>query len=348
MRSHIVMFALFAVLAGLLSQSLSAAGNQGTDESRARVVSILVPADPDTYPLYSSVVASVETVTNSLPDYETTVSVYTGEDPDALAEAARAEGVELVVAAGSPLNAPAAQAASQYPEVAFLMIDGAIPDAENAANLLINRREQAYLAGFIAGMRLSDLLEDDEPGRAGLLFGSGLLMGENVVQPAYRLGVRAARTHNDIMVRRHGRDISEDELERSFAALQRENVPVIVPFHYHNVSKIAGAAGERGFDIIRLDNPDPDTASNQTLAAIAVDIEETVSQMVRDILEDGPQEVGTVRADFRSGALFLEDDFSRFEDALSESSREAIAHMSERLASGELTLPFEGIYVPVD
>ncbi|MFO8065091.1 MAG: hypothetical protein R6V29_10760, partial [Spirochaetia bacterium] len=101
-------------------------------------------------------------------------------------------------------------------------------------------------------------------------------------------------------------------------------------------------------DITRLDNPDPDTASSQTLAAIAVDIEETVSQMVRDILEDGPQEVGTVRADFHSGALFLEDDFSRFEDALSESSREAIAHMSERLASGELTLPFEGIYVPVD
>jgi basic membrane protein A and related proteins len=66
-------------------------------------------------------------------------------------QAAAEQGYDLIVAVGFLLVDSVAEAAKQYPDSNFVMIDG-IVDAPNVVSVLFKENEAAYLSGIIAGL----------------------------------------------------------------------------------------------------------------------------------------------------------------------------------------------------
>ncbi len=327
---------------------LHAFGGSEEEPPEVDYVSVMLPDTADSHPLYQMIVDGARAAVAERDDLE--VEVITGlrrGDPR-LAERASDRRVALLVVGGGALLEDGIRAATEHPEASFLIVDGKAPALANAAGLLINRREQAFLAGYIAGLRLGE--EDPSgaapgesaataPATAGLLIETGLYMSEDVVRSAYRLGLRAAADGNRPRTRRLPLGASVSVLRSRIEDFDADGTPVLLPALYANRSAAMRALRETDMDIIWLDSERPETGRDRALAAIALEIEDAVARMIAQILDAGPESVETVEASFRSGRMRLNTDFDRFESAFDAETRSRIEHMAERLETGDLSLP---------
>jgi hypothetical protein len=338
--------ALLLALTVLCATPLAAGGGAQTPPQDLRRALLLLPDAAEAHPLYTMMLDGVEAATADIPGFEVEVIVTNGHGDERLLEAPRDPRVELVVVAGGALLRDAAQIADAHPEVDVLLVDGELPGRDNVAGLRINRREQAFLAGYVAGLRIAPAGGSPAPAReprgtppsAGLLVETGLWQSEEVVRPAYLLGLRAAASGNTLRTERLPRGAAPSVLRSRLADFEAAAVPVVLPVVHAHRGVVAQAVREGTLDLIWLDEESPDGARGRTLVALPLDIEGLVSQMVTEVLESGAAAVPPRTADFASGAMSLHTDTDRYTDAFDAAARRRIERMAERLGSGDLSL----------
>ncbi|NBF40832.1 MAG: BMP family ABC transporter substrate-binding protein [Spirochaetes bacterium] len=344
MRHFIIALLLAIVIAAL---PLHAFGGSEDEPPEIDYVSVMLPDTADSHPLYRMIVDGAEAAVAEREDLEVEVITGVRRGDPRLAERAGDRRVALLVVGGGAFLEDGIRAAAEHPGASFLLVDGEAPGLANAAGLLINRREQAFLAGYIAGLRLGE--EDPSgaapgesaaaaPATAGLLIETGLYMSEDVVRPAYRLGLKAAADGNQARTKRLPVGAPVSVVRSRIEDFDADGIPVLMPALYANRSAAMRALRETDMDIIWLDSKRPPRGEDHALAAIALEIEDAVAALVAQILHAGPEGVETVEASFRSGRMTLNTDFDRFESAFDAETRGRIEHMAERLETGELSL----------
>lgn len=332
--------ALLLALSVLCATPLAAGGGTERPPEDLRRALLLMPDAAEAHPLYTMVLDGVEAATADIPGFEVEVIVTNGPGDERLLEAPRDPRVELVVVASGALLREAAELADAHPGVDVLLVDGELPGRDNVAGLQINRREQAFLAGYVAGLRIAPAGSSPAETRAsaGLLLETGLWQSEEVVRPAYLLGLRAAASENTLRTGRLPLGAAPSVLRARLADFEAAAVPVLLPVVHAHRGVVAQAVREGTLDLIWLDEQSPDGARRRTLVALPLDIEEVVSEMVAEVLESGAAAVGTRTADFASGAMSLHTDTDRYTAAFDAAARRRIERMAERLRRGELSL----------
>jgi basic membrane lipoprotein Med (substrate-binding protein (PBP1-ABC) superfamily) len=321
----------------------SAAGAGSADEPDLRPVYVFTPAAADSHPLYAQVVDAVEETTERLPDLIAEQVVLDDRSSERMRQAAQSRQTALIVSVGNPLLEPTREAASAHPSADFLMVDGYLPELPNVVSLRIHRREQAFVAGYIAGLRLALQAEDrDEVLEAGLLFESGVQVAEEVIAPAFRLGLKAARSANVPVTRRIPRGASEEVVSAGVRSFTEDGIDTIFALLYSSRDAFLLTAGEESALVIWPDERYPQTARGRTLASIPLDVEDTVADLVLELAGGqrvtGSSGVESRTADFASGALSVNTDFDRFSEAFGEEAAQMVRTIAERLASGDLVL----------
>ena len=342
---HFIIALLLAIVTAPLP--LHAFGGSEDEPPEIDYVSVMLPDTADSHPLYRMIVDGAEAAVAERENLEVEVITGVRRGDPRLAERAGDRRVALLVVGGGALLEDGIRAAAEHPGASFLIVDGDAPGLANTAGLLINRREQAFLAGYIAGLRLG--AEDPSgaapgesaaaaPATAGLLIETGLYISEDVVRPAYRLGLKAAADGNHARTKRLPLGAPVSVLRSRIEDFGADDIPVLMPALYANRTAAMQALRETDMDIIWLDSTRPESGEEHVLAAIALEIEDVVAGMIAQVLDAGPESVETVEASFRSGRMTLNTDFNRFESAFDAETRGRIEHMAERLESGELSL----------
>ena len=342
---HFIVVLLLATLTAPLP--LYAFGGSEDEPPEIDYISVMLPDTADSHPLYRMIVDGARAAVAEREGFEVEVVTGVRRGDARLGERADDRRVELLVVGGGALLEDGVRAAAEHPETSFLIVDGEAPALANAASLLINRREQAFLAGYIAGLRLGAEEPSADAGTAtaatdaataGLLIETGLYMSEDVVRPAYRLGLRAAADEYRERTRRLPLGASVSVLRSRIEDFDADGIPVLLPALYAKRPAAMRAARDTDMDVIWLDSDRPATGRDHVIAAIALEIEDTVAEMTARILDAGPEDVGTVEASFRTGEMTLDTDFDRFESAFDAETRRRIEHMAERFETGELSL----------
>lgn len=320
--------------------SVAAAGSGEQPETDRRYIAVFLPDEATALPLYDMTVSGAKAAAAAVPDLDVDVSSNVRRGDERFLAAAADNRVELIIVAGGALIEDAAGAAAAHPQTPFLMVDGAGAGPANLAGILINRREQAFLAGYIAGLRLqaSPAGRGESSRTAGLLIETGLRQSEQVVRPAFLLGLKAAGDENAMRTERMPLGSPAGVVRSRVEDFSDADIPVMLSSVYTNSGTVVQAVRESGIDALWLDTDSADGAGSQTLAAVPVDIEALVERTVMRILESGPRDVGTIRTGFAEGTLRLETDFDRFATVFSESEQARIRRMADRLASGDLVL----------
>ncbi len=329
---------------------LHASGGNEEEAPEIDYVSIMLPDTADSHPLYQMIVDGARSAVAEREGLEVEVVTGVRRGDARLGMRAGDRNVALLVVGGGGLLDDGIQAAADHPDTSFLIVDGEAPTLTNAAGLLVNRREQAFLAGYIAGLRLATAEPTADSGTAtaaraaraaataGLLIETGLYMSEHVVRPAYRLGLKAAADGNRERVGRLPLGASASVLRSRIEDFDADGIPVLMPALYANRPAAMQSLRETGIEVVWLDSERPESGENRVLAAISLELEDAVAEMIARILDAGPEATETVEASFRTGRMTLNTDFNRFESAFDPATRRRIEHMAERFETGELSL----------
>ncbi|MFP4010627.1 MAG: BMP family ABC transporter substrate-binding protein [Spirochaetaceae bacterium] len=368
MYTRVTALYLFALCSAFLLAPAApggAAGGRSADDTDLRLIAVFLPTPADDYALAEQVVAAAEAAAEEQDELEVRVQTLPAdsEDPDAqtMSAAASDERVEALVVLGAPLIAESASVARAHPDLPVLLVDGATAeqaadragdepageetatgDLSNMVSIRVNRREQAFLAGYIAGLRLLTLQHGaavDPPEKGGLLLEETFPEITTVLESGYRLGLKAAASEHEIASATIPRDADAEEARAAVGELAEADIPVVLSAVYARRAAVLQAAEENELELLWLDDRRPESARDHTLAAIAADVGPSTAAALTTILEEGPEAAESVVLDFASGALTLNTDFDRFKDVFDEEERRRIEHMAERLRTGDLKLP---------
>jgi basic membrane lipoprotein Med (substrate-binding protein (PBP1-ABC) superfamily) len=282
-------------------------------------------------------------------------------------EAARRDRSVLLVTVGSPIAEAAAEVSRQLPNARMLLIDGPVGlrASSTAAAVVVNRREQAFLAGYVAGLAIAGRRErEDGAGAAvarqrpprsaatALILEGSRTPSESVAASGFRLGLKAAHSDNEMRTIRLPHGASAEEIAEELRELTEDGVEVLLPLLYGARAAFARAVSESGTDVVWIDDTAGKATTNATLASVTVDIEATVRTEVLALAagasaetqaEERPGEPRRIEANFASEALELYTDTDRFRGTFSESERGRISDMAARLRSGDLVLEMPSV-----
>ncbi len=185
---------IVAVLLLVSALVLSAAGRSESAPEGFRI-GVFVPGVVDGSPTYEMMVNGVNRAARE--EGETEVSVVEGGFNQATWE----EGVmsmaasgryDVIVTSNPSMPEIALTVAEAVPEVRFLILDGYLEGHPRIHTILFNQREQAYLAGYFAGLVTTSSMPDSRPDRrVGLLAGQEYPIMNEVILVGYREGAQA-------------------------------------------------------------------------------------------------------------------------------------------------------------
>ncbi|MBK5251585.1 MAG: BMP family ABC transporter substrate-binding protein [Peptostreptococcaceae bacterium] len=180
-------------------------------------------------------------------DFGVEVSVLESQTPDDYGpnlSAAAEDGADLIVSVGFLMQSATAEAAAQFPEQKFAIIDETV-DAANAAGLTFKEHEGSFLTGVIAGLMT-------ETNKVGFVGGMQYALIEKF-QYGFEAGVKAVNPDAEIIVNYTGA-FDNPQLGKENALAQNQAGADVI-YHASGACGIGviEAAGEQGFWAIGVD-----------------------------------------------------------------------------------------------
>ena len=197
------------------------------------------------------------------------------------------EGMDLIVGVGFKLQSAITEAAKNYPEQQFALIDAVCEgeQPENVTSLLFEDNASAYLTGLIAG-RMT------ETNKVGFIGG----MESPVISKfdyGFRAGVKAANPDAEVMVQ-YANSFTDSALGKTIAnQMHLKNADIIFTCAGAVGIGAIEAAKENGKYAIGVDRDQSDLAPKNVLTLAIKRVDVGVYETVKDLL-DGKFEGGTV------------------------------------------------------
>lgn len=264
----------------------------------------------------------LESATDS--DYTPNIETFVDEDYD------------LIISVGYMLADATREAAEEYPDTKFAIIDDATIELDNVSCLMFRAEQASYLVGYVAGLMT-------ETNNIGFVIG---MTNETMNQFGYGYCAGAIDANPDVTVQQfNANSFADSATGKSMANTAITNGADIV-FHAAGATGLGviEACQEAGVYAIGVDSDQssiaPDTVITSAMKRVDNAVYDTVESLVNGTLESG---VHTY--DLAQGGV----DIAPTQDLLTEDVISAVDEVKEKIIAGEITVPatkdeFEAAY----
>ncbi len=226
-----------------------------------------------------------------------------------------------------------------FPNQRFLIMDAWLPDNPRVHTVMFNQREQAFLAGYFAGLvGRSDMVPQRDALRAGLLAGQEYPIMNEVILPGFRLGLRAVDPDAVVDFRVLGNWFDAGRAAELANSMYATGSHIILTIAGGGNQGVIASARERRAYVIWYDSPGlseaPGIVVGSTFVAQDRATYERTLAAIRGELAFGQAEILGV-ADGYVG--FVEDD-RLYERHVAEEVRREMSRMIQSMETGDLYL----------
>ena len=239
------------------------------------------------------------------------------------------EDLDLIIGVGYKTADAIAEAAKNYPEKQFAVVDHAYEEQpENVTSLVYEDNTSSYLAGLIAGK----MTETNK-----VAFISGM---ESVVlnrfQYGYMAGVKAANPDCEVVVR-CANSFNDAALGKSIAnQMHKDGVDVIYTAAGAAGTGAIEAAKENNKMAIGVDVDQSPLAPDNIISSTMKNVNVSIVNLVGEILEDNYQGGQVIVNTLASGGVGLSD---TTKDHVSKDILDYVNEQAGKIKSGEIVVP---------
>lgn len=305
-------------------------------------IGVFVPGVVEGSPTYELLLAGVE---RAASEQDASVKVVEGGFNQALWEQsvtsmAASEEYDLIVSSNPEIPDIVINVLASFPDQRFLVMDSYLEGNPQVHTVMFNQREQAFLAGYFAGL-LGLEESGDEPLKAGLLAGQEYPIMNGTILPGFELGLRSVDPDASVDFRVLGNWFDAGRASELADSMFATGSHAVLTIAGGGNQGVIAAARERDGAVIWYDTPGLDEAPGVVLGSTFVALDEAAYQRtslaIAGELEYGVAEILGV-ADGYVG--FVQDD-RLYERHVDESVRTEMARVLERMQSGELYLDMQ-------
>jgi riboflavin transport system substrate-binding protein len=333
----------FLVMIFLLTVSLlgaSGSAENGTDESYD--IGVFVPGVVDGSPTYEMLVAGVQQAAEE--EGPSTVAVVEGGFNQATWEEgvmsmATSGSYDLIVTSNPSMPEIVATVASAVPDVNFLVLDGYLEGHPQIHTVLFNQMEQAFLCGYFAGLVTTSNMDGvNEDTRIGLLAGQEYPIMNEVIRPAYQLGLDAVASGGTVDFRVLGNWYDAGKAQEIVADMVTQGSEGILTIAGGGNQGAISTAREQGVYIVWYDNIGYDEAPGVVAGSSFVRQDVATYEATRAaILGDLP--FGTARIlGVRDDAVSFDTEHPLFRETVPTAIISEMEMLLQRMKAGELDL----------
>ena len=337
-KRHIFLLAVFSLVPAVLW----AAGSGETSADDSYDIGVFVPGVVDGSPTYEMVVAGVRQAADKAG--HSTVSVIEGGFNQATWEEgvmsmAASGSYDLIVTSNPSMPEIVAKVADVVPDVKFLVLDGYLEGNPRIHTILFNQMEQGFLCGYFAGLvTTSAMTGTNEATRVGLLAGQEYPIMNNVILPAYRLGLDAVVGDGTVDFRVLGNWYDAGKAQEIVADMVTQGADIVLTIAGGGNQGAISAARERGIYIIWYDDigydQAPGVVAGSSFLRQDVATYEATLAAIRGELPFGTARVLGVA----DGAVSFDTQHPAFRQTVPASIAGEMERLLKRMESGELNL----------
>ncbi len=254
------MFARNSVLLLILMipTTLAALGQREAPPSDSYRIGVFVPGVVDGSPTYEMLVAGTQQA--AAEGDNVSVSVVEGGFNQAtweenLMSMAASGRYDLIVTSNPSMPELAEAVAQNVPGVQFLILDGYMEGNDRIHTVLFNQREQAFLAGYFAGLVTTSPMPGARPQRRiGLLAGQEYPIMNEVILVGYREGAQTVDSAIEVDFRVLGNWFDAGQAQEIATDMMALGADVILTIAGGGNQGVVSAARERGGYVIWYDD----------------------------------------------------------------------------------------------
>ncbi len=347
MRIRIVLTAV--VLVSSVSASLFGTGPTESIPTTVYRVGVFVPGVVEGSPTYELLTEGVQRAADeksggNADSPSVTVKVVEGGFNQALWEQGltsmvASEEYDLIVSSNPEIPDIVDSITQSFPTQRFLIMDAYLEDNPTVHTVMFNQREQAFLAGYFAGLVSTSEMSDREgPIRAGLLAGQEYPIMNNVILPGYEFGVRSVDPDATVDFRVLGNWYDAGRAAELARSMYATGSDIILTIAGGGSQGVIAAARDREKYVIWYDTNGLDQAPGVVIGSTYIALDKAVYERTLAAIEGtlgyGEAEILGV-ADGYVG--FVQDD-RLYRRHVGEAVREAQAEIVARMESGEFYL----------
>lgn len=330
------------VLGAAVLMALALAGCQQAEQRDPKKVALFVPGVVQGSPIYETLVKGATEAVEATPGATLKV-VEGGYDQSKWEEqltSIAAGPYGLVVTSNSVMPELCAKAAAKAPGSRFLVLDGKLEGNEAIYTVQYDQREQAYMAGYMAGL----WTKSKEKGmnaalKVGLIAGQEYPIMNDVLKAGILEGARAAAPGCELDFRVVGGWNDSVRAGELASAMIEGGVDVIVPIAGGGGMGVLTVAKEKGAKVVWFDSDGYAIERGVVVGSAVVEQAKTARDKLflyfAGVMPFGKSDTLGVK----DGAVnFVEDD-PIYADVVPEAIRKAQAAMIASIRDGSLSLP---------
>lgn len=346
MRSRVILVAV-VLCVFLASASYAAAGNEPEPVNQYSI-GVFVPGVVEGSPTYELLVDGIERAATERSDeangHIIAVKIVEGGFNQAtweqgLTSMAASGEYDLIVSSNPEMPDIVESITAAFPEARFLIMDAYHEGNAGVHTVMFNQREQAFLAGYFAGLvSTSSMSDNPDTARIGLLAGQEYPIMNGVILPAYEFGAKSVDPDAEVDFRVLGNWYDAGRAAELAESMYASGADVILPIAGGGSQGVIAAARERKRYVVWYDtnglNQAPGIVVGSTYIALDEAAYERTLEAIDGTLVYSEAEVLGV-ADGYVG--FVQDD-SLYVRNVEDSVRAAMAEMVDRMQAGEFYL----------
>lgn len=305
-------------------------------------IGVFVPGVVEGSPTYEML---VDGVTRAAEEAEgTTVKVLEGGFNQGTWEqglTAMAAGGEydLIVSSNPQLPELAASVAESYPDQQFLIMDGYLNDHPQIHTVTFNQREQAFLAGYFAGLLTTSNAEHaNDESAVGLLAGQEYPVMNDVILPGFELGVRSAAVQGTVDFRVLGNWYDASAAAELAESMMIGGADVILTIAGSGNQGVIATARDRGAYVIWYDVPGYEQEPGVVVGSTFVALDQAAYERTRDAISGALDFPGAEVLNAADGYVGFADDHDLYVRHVPEAVREELASVIQAMKDGDLYL----------
>ncbi len=334
---------IIIVVALVVVYIVTDSGAAADGENDVFSIGVFVPGVVDGSPTYEMVVDGVRRAAEE--GGRSTVAVVEGGFNQATWEEgvmsmASSGSYDLIVTSNPSMPEIVAEVTSVVDDVNFLVLDGYLEGHPQIHTILFNQMEQAFLCGYFAGLvTTSSMTGVNDDSRIGLLAGQEYPIMNNVILPAFQLGLDAVVGSGTVDFRVLGNWYDAGKAQEIAADMITQGSDIVLTIAGGGNQGVISAARERNTYVVWYDDIGYDQApgivAGSSFVRQDVATYEATLQAIRGELEYGSAQILGVT----DGAVSFDTSHPAFRELVPQPIIEEMENLLERMGSGELDLP---------
>jgi len=309
--------------------STAGSGGAATPGAGKKVFVVLDKGGKGDKSFNDSAVRGAERAQKELGAEVTIIESKTDADYQNNIEGAAERGADLVIAIGFSMKDPLNNAAKQFPDTKFALVDETL-DLPNVRSILFKEEEGSFLVGYVAAMV-------SKTNTIGFVGGKRSALIDKFYF-GYAAGAKSAKPNITVLPPLFTEDWNnQDAAKASANTLFGRNADVV----YH-------AAGRAGLGVIEaakqgsklaigVDSDQDDIAPGVVLTSMIKRVDEGVFATISDMV-NGKFSAGSVVYDLKAGGVGTSD-FRHTKSLVTDEIQKGMNEMAERIKRGEVTVP---------